>query len=113
DPNPVAAMPSMHQAVTVAACLFALHSRRRWLRWGALLYCLAMAYTLVYTGEHYVLDALVGSGIAIYAYVFAGRWMGAMGPLYHSAFRRSRRAASGTAYDPVTPEPATVLTRTE
>lgn len=103
DPNPVAAMPSMHQGVTVGACLFVLHSRRRWLRWGAFLYCVAMAYTLVYTGEHYVIDALVGTGIAIYAYVAAGRWMGAIGPLYQSAFRRHRRVSSGASLQPAAP----------
>lgn len=95
DPNPVAAMPSMHQAVTVAACLFALHSRRMWLRWAALVYTILMAYTLVYTGEHYVIDIVVGTGIAVYAYVFAGRWMSAMGPLYQSALRRHRRLSDG------------------
>ena len=106
DPNPVAAMPSMHQGVTVGACLFALHSRRWWVRWGALIYCLLMAYTLVYTGEHYVIDAVVGSGIAIYAYVVAGRWMSAMGPLYQSAFRRHRRVSSGATPQPATPTPS-------
>lgn len=94
DPNPVAAMPSMHQGVTVAACLFVLHSRRRWLHIAGVAYCLMMAYTLVYTGEHYVIDALVGTGIAIYAYFISGRWMTAVGPLYESAIRRHRRIAS-------------------
>ncbi len=94
DPNPVAAMPSMHQAATVAACVFALHSRRRWLRWGSFTYCLLMAYTLVYTGEHYVIDTLVGTGIALYAYAYSGRWLQAIGPLYHSAFRRHRRSVA-------------------
>lgn len=94
DPNPVAAMPSMHQGVTVAACLFVLHSSRRWLRWGAFIYCCLMAYTLVYTGEHYVIDAIVGTAIAIYAYIVASRWMVAMGPLYQAAFRRHRRISA-------------------
>ena len=106
DPNPVAAMPSMHQAVTVAACLFALHSSRRWLRWGSLIYCILMAYTLVYTGEHYVIDAIVGTGIAIYAYVIAARWMTAMGPLYQSAFRRHRRISSNPDEHSLAPAPA-------
>jgi hypothetical protein len=105
DPNPVAAMPSMHQAVTVAACLFALHSRRLWLRWGSLIYCILMAYTLVYTGEHYVIDAIVGTGIAVYAYVIAGRWMNAMGPLYHSALRRHRIISSNPEDNTIAPAP--------
>lgn len=101
DPNPVAAMPSMHQAATVAACIFALHSSRRWLRWGSLIYCFLMAYTLVYTGEHYVIDILVGTGIAVYAYAYSGRWLHAIGPLYHSAFRRHRRSAATSEPEPV------------
>jgi membrane-associated phospholipid phosphatase len=103
DPNPVAAMPSMHQAVTVAACLFVLHSRRRWLRWGALVYSILMAYTLVYTGEHYVIDIIVGSGIAIYAYAVAGRWMTAMDPLYQSAFRRHRKLSNDRSVPQASP----------
>lgn len=112
DSNPVAAMPSMHQAATVAACIFALHSSRRWLRWAALIYGLLMAFTLVYTGEHYVIDVLIGTGIAVYAYAYSGRWLHAIGPLYHSAFRRHRRSTSGVdaqpAAQPVAPAAARV-----
>lgn len=109
DPNPVAAMPSMHQAVTVAACIFALHSGRRWLRWASLIYCLLMVYTLVYTGEHYVIDILVGTGIAVYAYAYSGRWLHAIGPLYYSAFRRHRRS---TAVPDPQPAPQPVASAT-
>lgn len=104
DPNPVAAMPSMHEGVTVAACLFALNSRRRWLQLVAFVYCVLMACALVYTGEHYVIDTLVGAGIAAYAYVYSGRWMHAMGPLYQSAFRRHRRTMAAPAVD-AAPQP--------
>lgn len=102
DPNPVAAMPSMHQAATVAACIFALHSSRRWLRWGSFIYCFMMAFTLVYTGEHYVIDILVGAGIAVYGYAYSGRWLKAIGPLYHSAFRRHRRSVAVAEPQPAT-----------
>ena len=59
--NPVAAMPSLHTA-------YAHDGRRRsscrWCarRWWPLLlaYPLAMTFTLVYSGEHYVIDVLVG-----------------------------------------------------
>jgi membrane-associated phospholipid phosphatase len=58
--NPVAAMPSLHTAYALMAVAFFLPMvRRRW--WPLLLtYPLAMAFTLVYTGEHYVADVLVG-----------------------------------------------------
>ena len=64
--NPVAAMPSLHTAYAMMAVAFFLPAvRRRW--WPLLLaYPLAMTFTLVYSGEHYVIDVLVG-----WAYVAA------------------------------------------
>jgi membrane-associated phospholipid phosphatase len=58
--NPVAAMPSLHTAYAMMAVAFFLPLlRRRW--WPLLLaYPLAMTFTLVYSGEHYVIDVLVG-----------------------------------------------------
>jgi len=58
--NPVAAMPSLHTAYAMMAVAFFLPMvRKRW--WPVLLaYPLAMTFTLVYTGEHYVIDVLVG-----------------------------------------------------
>ena len=74
DPNAVAAMPSLHQAITFMLFLFALHYGRK-LATIALVYSLMMGFALVYTGEHYVIDALVGCAIATYAYLFTGRWL--------------------------------------
>jgi membrane-associated phospholipid phosphatase len=58
--NPVAAMPSLHTAYALMAVAFFLPVvRKRW--WPLLLaYPLAMTFTLVYSGEHYVIDVLVG-----------------------------------------------------
>lgn len=62
--NPVAAMPSLHAGM---AFLVLLHL---WPRAGStsrvLLagYAVAMALTLVYTGEHYVVDVVAGWGLA-------------------------------------------------
>jgi membrane-associated phospholipid phosphatase len=60
DPNPAAAMPSVHTAVTMALALFLfrLHPAA-----GAagLLYGAAMGFSLVYLGEHFVLDVLAGA----------------------------------------------------
>lgn len=58
--NPVAAMPSLHSAFALLVVAFFLPKvRRRW--WPLLLaYPLLMATTLVYSGEHWILDALVG-----------------------------------------------------
>lgn len=68
--NPVAAMPSLHTAYAMMAVAFFLPMvGKRW--WPLLLaYPLAMTFTLVYTGEHYVVDVLVGW--LYVAAVFAG-----------------------------------------
>jgi hypothetical protein len=58
--NQVAAVPSMHAATTLFICLFFWRGARPWLRTVMALYVLAMAFTLVYSGEHYVFDVVVG-----------------------------------------------------
>ncbi len=75
--NPVAAMPSLHTAFALFVVLFFLRStRRRW--WPLLLaYPLAMTFTLVYSGEHYVIDVLVGwayVGLTFLVVGWAERW---------------------------------------
>ena len=75
--NPVAAMPSLHTAWAMMAVAFFLPVvRRRW--WPLLLsYPLAMTFTLVYTGEHYVIDVLVGWAYVAAVFVVVGlaeRW---------------------------------------
>jgi len=75
--NPVAAMPSLHTAYAMMAVAFFLPMvRRRW--WPLLLaYPLAMTFTLVYTGEHYVADVLVGWLYVALTFVAVGlgeRW---------------------------------------
>ncbi len=58
--NPVAAMPSLHAGAPMLITLFLWPRLRR--RWRAALlgYVLMMALTLVYTGEHYVVDVVAG-----------------------------------------------------
>jgi hypothetical protein len=75
--NPVAAMPSLHTAYAMMAVAFFLPAVRR--RWWPLLfaYPLAMTFTLVYTGEHYVADVLVGWLYVALTFVVVGlgeRW---------------------------------------
>ncbi|WP_216910516.1 phosphatase PAP2 family protein [Nocardia noduli] len=59
--NYVAALPSLHTAfaVLVTVTLWPL-VRRWWLRVPLALFPFAMAFTLVYGGEHYVIDVLLG-----------------------------------------------------
>lgn len=62
--NVTAAMPSLHAAYPLMLMLF-FWSAGRWVRAGLGLYTLAMAFTLVYGGEHFVLDILAGWAMAI------------------------------------------------
>lgn len=65
--NPVAAMPSLHAAVPVLIAVFMWSlSSGRW-RLLASAYAVAMALTLVHTGEHYVVDVVAGSVAAAVA----------------------------------------------
>ncbi|NPC43690.1 phosphatase PAP2 family protein [Nocardioides sp. zg-1230] len=63
--NPVAAMPSLHAGAALLAALFLWPSLSRVSRILLAAYALAMALTLVYTGEHYVVDVLAGWLVAI------------------------------------------------
>jgi hypothetical protein len=71
--NPVAAIPSLHTAFAVLTCvvLFPL-ARRVWQRVGLVVYAVLMPFVLVWSGEHYVVDTVLG---ALYtgAVVRAGR----------------------------------------
>ncbi len=69
--NPVAAMPSLHMAYATLVVGFFWFGRRWWQRCLLVLYPVAMGVTLVYGGEHYVVDEL--AGIA-YALVVIAAW---------------------------------------
>jgi hypothetical protein len=72
--NPVAAMPSLHIGLATLVALFlASRVRSRW-RYLLALYPMAMGITLVYTGEHYVLDLLVGVCYALLVHLALCRW---------------------------------------
>jgi membrane-associated phospholipid phosphatase len=71
--NPVAAMPSLHMAVSFAILLIAF--RVNWfLGTLALLYNAAMAFSLVYLGEHYVVDIVAGVIVTITVYAVLSGW---------------------------------------
>ena len=58
--NQFGAVPSLHAAYPFLIMLFFWSSGRWWVRLGWLAYTLAMAFVLVYTSEHYVVDILIG-----------------------------------------------------
>lgn len=57
--NPVAALPSLHAALPMVLLLFFWRSHRR-LRPVFITYVVAMAFTLIYTGEHFAFDIVLG-----------------------------------------------------
>ena len=62
--NLVAAIPSLHAGLSVMIAAFLWSRMPRW--WRPLLagYVLIMAFTLVYSAEHYVVDILLGWALA-------------------------------------------------
>ncbi|CAN5644044.1 phosphatase PAP2 family protein [soil metagenome] len=73
--NQVAAIPSLHAGLSVAITIFLWRRVRR--RWRPLLvaYPLIMAFALVYSAEHYVVDILLGWALAaIVAWVLNKIW---------------------------------------
>jgi hypothetical protein len=64
--NQVAAVPSLHTAFAVLACLVLLPVARRWWQRAALAgYGLSMPLVLVWSGEHYVIDTVLGAAYAV------------------------------------------------
>ncbi|MPQ96853.1 phosphatase PAP2 family protein [Modestobacter sp. I12A-02628] len=63
--NPVAAVPSLHTAFAVLTCLALFPmARRLWQRVALVAYALVMPLVLVWSGEHYVVDTVLGAGYA-------------------------------------------------
>ena len=72
ESNPRAAMPSIHMAITFLLVFPIWVVSRRW-GIGMLVYSAMMGYSLIYLGEHYVIDVLIGCGVTAYAWWGAGR----------------------------------------
>jgi membrane-associated phospholipid phosphatase len=75
--NPVAAMPSLHAAIPMMLLLFFWSRVRWWLKAVLALYAVSMALTLVYTGEHYVVDVLLGWAYAALSVLAVARFTAA------------------------------------
>ncbi len=90
--NLVAAIPSLHAGLTMLLALFMWPRVRALGRTLFLGYALTMAFTLVYTGEHYVFDILLGWGLAA-GVLLVQAWV-----IRRRALRREaqRSASSGT-----------------
>jgi len=86
--NLVAAIPSLHAGLSLAIAAFLWNRVHR--AWRPLLvaYVLIMAFTLVYTAEHYVIDILLGWVLASVVILVANRI---------ETWRRRRRAGADPA----------------
>jgi hypothetical protein len=71
--NNVAAMPSLHAAYPMLLLLFFWRRARRAVRVLLVGYVLAMAFSLVYAGEHFVADEVAGWACAIAVYFVGSR----------------------------------------
>jgi hypothetical protein len=72
--NQVAAVPSLHAAEAALVCVFGWpFVRRRW-RPVLALYPLVMGFTLVFGGDHFVLDVLLGWAVVALVMVGARRF---------------------------------------
>jgi membrane-associated phospholipid phosphatase len=62
--NPLAAMPSLHFGTSVMAAMLLTeaHPNAGAIGWG---YALGLGFALVYLGEHYVIDLIAGSALAL------------------------------------------------
>lgn len=67
NPNPVAAIPSLHAAYPFLVFLALRHYSKK-IGYLFLPYCLFIWFSIVYLGEHYVIDALLGIAYATLAF---------------------------------------------
>ncbi len=72
--NLVAALPSLHAAYAALVCVFLWRGRGVLARAVLLAYALSMGFVLVLTGEHYVLDILLGWAYVAIACLAASWW---------------------------------------
>ena len=72
-PNPVAAMPSIHAAAPVLVWLVLWRTWPKW-GWATVVYRLGVAFSVVYLGQHYVIDVLAGWGYALAAFALTWFW---------------------------------------
>ena len=89
--NLVAAVPSLHAGMTLAISVFLWNRVSRGWRPVLGAYVIVMAFTLVYTAEHFVIDILLGWALAAVV-MFAMEWSRRVGQDRRRKRRRFHRA---------------------
>ncbi|SFL06765.1 phosphatase PAP2 family protein [Geodermatophilus ruber] len=98
--NQVAAVPSLHTAFAVLTCLVLFPAARRvWQRAALVAYAVLMPLVLVWAGEHYVIDTVLGALYAGGVVLVAAR----AGPVLAGVARRVRPGARDPESAPATP----------
>lgn len=100
ESNPRAAMPSIHLAFTALLIFPAFKFGKKW-GYLAVIYTAFMGFALVYMGEHYVTDLVVGFMCAAYGWYGAGAWWDIAAPIVSG-----RKNPITGPESPVLPEPA-------
>jgi hypothetical protein len=91
--NQVAAVPSLHTAFAVLTCLVLYPlAKRSWQRAALVAYPVLMAVVLVWSGEHYVVDTLLGAAYAAGVVALAARTGPALAALGGRVAARRRGA---------------------
>jgi PAP2 superfamily len=91
--NQVAAVPSLHTAFAVLACLVLLPvARLAWQRAALIGYAALMPLVLVWAGEHYVVDTVLGAGYAAAVVLLSG-------PVRRALATATGRGLPGTPQD--------------
>lgn len=91
-PNDVAAMPSLHTAIPAVIAMIAWSRTRRTVAVAAWVYLAAMAFSLVYLGEHYVVDILAGIAAAGLVTLLITWWLRRSGEDARSTMPRDQLA---------------------
>ena len=72
--NKTAAMPSLHAGFAFLIAFYAVRRLRTGWRWLLVLYPVAMSLALIYSGEHYLIDTLMGAVAAALTMAGCSAW---------------------------------------
>ena len=101
DLNPIAAMPSLHAAFPTLLTLLCFRHFGRW-GWLMLAYLATVVFTIVYLGEHYLVDVLAGVVFALLGYGAVYGWPRVTPLLDRMGRTAAGPAGSGALFWPVT-----------